>query len=79
MTSNDVIAYQAKKLAEMEREINALKQKNAALEAAGDILADALARALGSRDRVFVPKKRGGKVEYKVELTIDNDLLLMRR
>ena len=79
MTSNDVIAYQAKKLAEMERELNDMRQRNAALTATNEILADALSRALGGRDRVFVPRRREDKVEYKVELTIGDDLLIMRR
>lgn len=79
MTSNDVIAYQAKKLAEMERELNEMRQRNAALTATNEILADALSRALGGRDRVFVPRRREDKVEYRVELTIGDDLLIIRR
>lgn len=79
ITSNDIIAYQARKLAEMERELNDMRQRNAALTAANEILADALSRALGGRDRVFVPRRREDKVEYKVELTIGDDLLIIRR
>lgn len=79
ITNNDIIAYQARKLAEMERELNDMRQKNAALTAANEILADALSRALGGRDRVFVPRRREDKIEYKVELTIDHDLLIIRR
>ena len=79
INSNDIIAYQAKKLAEMERELNDMRQKNAALTATNEILADALSRALGGRDRVFVPRRRENKVEYQVELTIGDDLLIIRR
>ena len=79
ITKTDIIAYQARKLAEMERELNDMRQRNAALTATNEILADALSRALGGRDRVFVPRRREDKVEYRVELTIGDDLLIMRR
>ena len=79
ITKTDIIAYQARKLAEMERELNDMRQKNAALAATNEILADALSRALGGRDRVFVPRRREDKIEYKVELTIGDDLLIIRR
>ena len=79
INGNDIIAYQAKKLAEMERELNEMRQRNAALTATNEILADALSRALGGRDRVFVPRRREDKVEYQVELTIGDDLLIIRR
>ena len=79
ITSNDIIAYQTRKIAEMEREINEMRQRNAALTATNEILADALSRALGGRDRVFVPRRREDKVEYRVELTIGDDLLIIRR
>ena len=79
INGNDIIAYQAKKLAEMERELNDMRQRNAALTATNEILADALSRALGGRDRVFVPRRRDDKIEYKVELTIGDDLLIIRR
>ena len=79
ITKTDIIAYQAKKLAEMERELNDMRQRNAALTATNEILADALSRALGGRDRVFVPRRREDKIEYKVELTIGDDLLIIRR
>lgn len=79
ITKTDIIAYQARKLAEMERELNEMRQRNAALAAANEILADALSRALGGRDRVFVPRRRESKAEYRVELTIGDDLLIIRR
>lgn len=79
ITNNDIIAYQARKLAEMERELNDMRQRNAALTATNEILADALSRALGGRDRVFVPRRRESKAEYRVELTIGDDLLIIRR
>lgn len=79
INGNDIIAYQAKKLAEMERELNDMRQRVASLNASNEILADALSRALGGRDRVFVPRRREDKVEYRVELTIGDDLLIIRR
>lgn len=79
ITKTDIIAYQAKKLAEMERELNDMRQRNAALTATNEILADALSRALGGRDRVFVPRRREDKIEYRVEMTIGDDLLIIRR
>lgn len=79
ITKTNIIAYQAKKLAEMERELNDMRQQNAALTAENEILADALSRALGGRDRVFVPRRREDKIEYSVELTIGDDLLIIRR
>ena len=79
INGNDIIAYQAKKLAEMERELNDMRQRIAALTATNELLADALSRALGGRDRVFVPRRRESKIEYKVELTIGDDLLIIRR
>ena len=79
VTDTNIIAYQARKLAEYERELNDMRQKNAALTATNEILADALSRALGGRDRVFVPRRRDDKIEYKVELTIGDDLLIIRR
>ena len=79
ITNNDIITYQARKLAEMERELNDMRQRNAALTATNEILADALSRALGGRDRVFVPRRREDKIEYRVEMTIGDDLLIIRR
>ena len=79
INGNNIIAYQAKKLAEMERELNDMRQRVAALTATNEILADALSRALGGRDRVFVPRRRESKAEYRVELTIGDDLLIIRR
>lgn len=78
VNGNDIIAYQARKLAEYERELNDMRQRNAALTATNELLADALSRALGGRDRVFVPRRREDKVEYRIELTIDNDYLIRR-
>lgn len=78
VTETDIIAYQARKLAELEREINELKQQKAILEATNEIMAEALSRALGDRDRVYVPRKRDGRVEYRREQTIGGDLLLIR-
>lgn len=79
ITKTDIIAYQARKLAEMERELNEMRQRNAALAAANEILADALSRALGGRDRVFVPRRRDDHAEFSAELTLDDDFLIRRR
>lgn len=80
ITKTDIIAYQARKLAEMEREINELKQQKAILEATNQLLADALSYALDEKgsDRVHVPKKREEHAEYRREQTIGGDLLLIR-
>lgn len=79
ITKTDIIAYQAKKLAEMERELNDMRQRNTALAATNEALADALSRALGGRDRVFVPRRRDSHAEFSVELTLDDDFLIRRR
>lgn len=79
ITETDIIAYQARKLAEMERELNDMRQRNAALAATNEALADALSRALGGRDRVFLPRRRDDHAEFSVELTIGDDLLIIRR
>lgn len=79
ITETDIIAYQAKKLAEYERELNDCKLKLRLLEKANEDLADALSCALGGRDRVFVPRRRDNHAEFFVELTIDDDYLIRRR
>lgn len=79
MNNNEIIAYQAKKLAEYERELNDMRQKNAVLAATNEALADALSRALGGRDRVFLPRRRDSHAEFSVELTLDDDFLIRRR
>lgn len=79
VTENDIIAYQARKLAEMERELNDLRSKLRIMEKANEDLADALSRALGGRDRVFLPRCRDDHAEFSVELTLDDDFLIRRR
>lgn len=56
-----------------------MRQRNAALTAANEALADALSRALGGRDRVFLPRRRDDHAEFSVELTIGDDFLIRRR
>ena len=58
VTETDIIAYQARKLAEYERKLNDLRSKLRIMEKANEDLADALSCALGGRDRVFVPRRR---------------------
>lgn len=79
INGNDIIAYQARKLAEMERELNDLRSKLRIMEKANEDLADALSRALGGRDRVFLPRRRDDHAEFFVELTLDDDFLIRRR
>lgn len=79
ITNNDIIAYQARKLAEYERELNDLRSKLRIMEKANEDLADALSRALGGRDRVFLPRRRDDHAEFSVELTLDDDFLIRRR
>lgn len=79
ITKTDIIAYQARKLAEMERELNDLRSKLRIMEKANEDLADALSRALGGRDRVFLPRRRDDHAEFFVELTLDDDFLIRRR
>lgn len=79
ITESDIITYQARKLAEYERELNDCKLKLRLLEKANEDLADALSRALGGRDRVFVPRRRDDHAEFFVELTIGDDYLIRRR
>lgn len=79
ITKTDIIAYQARKLAEYERELNDLRSKLRIMEKANEDLADALSRALGGRDRVFLPRRRDDHAEFSVELTLDDDFLIRRR
>lgn len=65
-----------------QREINSLRASNRVLEATSQTLAEALSQALTreGRDRVFVPvreiKPQGAS--FRVEQTIDGDVLLIR-
>lgn len=77
ISENDMITYQSRTIARLEREINNLKQRNMILETTNAALSNALSRALADRDRVFIPKDFY-PVEYRVEKTIDEDYLLVK-
>lgn len=65
-----------------EREINALRESNRVLQATAQTLAEALSQALSreGRDRVFVPVReiKPDGASFRVEQTIDGDVLLIR-
>lgn len=63
--------------AHLESQIRDLQQRVAALEFVNNLIAAALSQAL-SRDRVFVPQNFE-LTEFKVERTIDNDYLIVRK
>ena len=75
-------AIQSDIIRKQEREINALRESNRILEATAQTLAEALAQALSreGRDRVFVPVKeiKPSGASFRVEQTIDGDILLVR-
>lgn len=77
ISEKEIVSYQSRTIARLEREINALRQRNMMLETANAALSNALSRALADRDRVFVPKDFY-PVEYRVEKTIDEDYLLVK-
>lgn len=77
INENDIITYQSRTIARLEREINNLRQRTVILETTNAALSNALSRALADRDRVFVPKDFY-PVEYRVEKTIDEDYLLVK-
>ena len=63
--------------AHLESQIRDLQRRVVALEFANNLIAAALSQAL-SRDRVFVPQNFE-LAEFKVERTIDNDYLIVRK
>lgn len=75
-------AVQSKLIREMDREIERLRESNRVLEATNQTLAEALAQALSreGRDRVFVPMKeiKPSGVTFRLERTIDGDVLVIR-
>jgi hypothetical protein len=75
-------AIQSDIIRKQEREINALRESNRVLQATAQTLAEALAQALSreGRDRVFVPVKeiKPSGASFRVEQTIDGDILLVR-
>ena len=73
-------AIQSDIIKKQEREINELRASKRILEATNQTLAEALERALhreGS-DRVFVPAREIGGAQFRMEQTIDGDLLIVR-
>ena len=73
-------AIQSEIIKKQEREINELRASKRILEATNQTLAEALERALhreGS-DRVFVPVREIGGAQFRMEQTIDGDLLIVR-
>lgn len=75
-------AIQSDIIRKQEREINALRESNRVLQATAQTLAEALSQALSreGRDRVFVPVKeiKLSGASFRVEQTIDGDVLLIR-
>ena len=77
-------AIQSEVIRRQEREINALRESRRILEASNQALAKALSRALKQegRDRIFVPagemRSPFGDTLFRVEQTIDGDLLIVR-
>lgn len=75
-------AIQSDIIKKQEREINSLRESNRVLQATAQTLAEALAQALSreGRDRVFVPVReiKPDGASFRVEQTIDGDILLVR-
>lgn len=75
-------SVQSKLIREQDKEIERLRESNRVLEATNQTLAEALARALSreGRDRVFVPMKeiKPDGVAFRLERTIDGDVLVIR-
>ena len=75
-------AIQSDIIKKLEREINRLRESNRILEATAQTLTEALSQALSreGRDRVFVPVKeiKPDGASFRVEQTIDGDVLLIR-
>nr|DAU98660.1 MAG TPA: hypothetical protein [Caudoviricetes sp.] len=75
-------AIQSEIIKKQEREINRLRESNRILEATAQTLAEALSQALSreGRDRVFVPVReiKPSGASFRVEQTIDGDVLLIR-
>lgn len=75
-------AIQSDIIRKQEREINSLRESNRVLQATAQTLAEALSQALSreGRDRVFVPVReiKPDGASFRVEQTIDGDVLLIR-
>ena len=75
-------AIQSDIIKKQEREINALRESNRVLQATAQTLAEALSQALTreGRDRVFVPVReiKPSGTAFRMERTIDNDIIVIR-
>lgn len=65
-----------------QREINSLRASNRVLEATSQTLAEALSQALAreGRGRVFVPVReiKPSEPRFRMERTIDDDIIVIR-
>ena len=73
-------AIQSDIIKKQEREINELRASKRILEVTNQALAEALERAMyrDGSDRVFVPVREIGSAQFRMEQTIDGDLLIVR-
>ena len=73
-------AIQSEIIKKQEREINELRASKRILQATNQRLAEALERALSreGHDRIFVPVREIGGAQFRMEQTIDGDLLIVR-
>ena len=75
-------AIQSDIIRKQEHEINELRASKRILEATNQTLAEALSQALAreGRDRVFVPVReiKPSEPRFRMEKTIDNDIIVIR-
>lgn len=79
MTESEI---QREIIKKQQREINSLRASNRVLEATSQTLAEALSQALTreGRDRVFVPVReiKPSEPRFRMERTIDDDIIVIR-